>query len=1407
MHPAPSLSAPTVRALLCLLLPLALSAQQPRGSERRDAIRVERTGSKYATASEAKPGAFVTGQDADLVLGAKGFNNSGGPLLLNHPSGLATDGKALLVADRWNNRVLLWKSAPVGNTPPDLVLGQPDFEQNNSGAGRHQLNWPGNVAITPDGRRIAVADTENDRVLIWNSFPTKSGQAADMVIELSALSDGGGANRPGSSRREEAPFNAERGRQNAESNQSLLTSAATRRFGGTRLGWPWGVWTDGTKLAVVATRGAAVLVWNAFPMRDQQPPDFILRPDGAGTPRNVTSDGKSFFAVSDHNFGERSRPATMVWNSFPTSAAQQPDWRWGEWLKGSFTADGQFVAGGIQSVYLWNKPPRDAQTDADVVLRPATYRNGDGPDAVVANGRLYVCTYNGNHILGWNALPTRDNQPADFAVGSDRTDQDTWAENHFIQNPAVATDGKSLFVSSDFDRKLFVWRTLPDTSAARPDLVYNLPDGAWDNAASSTTLALAGRSTVFIWRKLPLDGELPDVTLRGRIGGVELRELTGVAVDARHFYLADRQANRIYVWDGIPNADSEPKLVLDVPNPGRLNSDGNYLCAAPFEGQEIRVWPVAELGTDNRAYRIGGAGVFNLPGDALAADGKFFVADRSNHRVQVWDRVEDALAGRSADAFLGATDEQDRRAGLGRNKLFMPGSVAWGGGYLWTGEFKFSTRILRFSPQANAAAQRTTRLRSEPQFNPNPAPQAGPGSASPRNNQPGPWDNDVLVHRLGPGQPQPLATFPRAGVPTLARMQDGRLIAAFQHFPADDDRNFDRVAVSFSNDEGRTWTKPEPIAVAGMEPGLARPFDPTLVPLPDGRVRLYFTSNRSPDFRRSVPAIYSAISKDGVRYEFEPGVRFAVEGRVVIDCAVALHDGVFHLIVPDNGTPEEMRANQQRREPPRGGTGYHAVSKDGLNFERVADVSLPGGNRWLGNMQSDGGRLAFFGTGPGPWPVTSVDGLKWEAGASSNRVPGADPGAVKLKAGAWLIAVTGPPRAGTATARQRAQPPQGQPGPRGPQSFNAPTRPDGMTDWGAMWSRGQAVGKGPVRFTHAPMRLADIERIVPYGLMVGGHVCPIDHGYFYPKPLRAGESHFDVLAPADGFIVVIGHRTQMAGSTERARDYDDYALTIEHSGTFYTQYDLLTQLDRSVLDQLDAGVRERFTRKQMGPPVPTRIAVKGGQVIGKVGGRSLDFGVVNTEVKLAGFLTPKLYGHYAWRVHVVDPFDFFDEPLRSQLLALNVRKVKPFFGRIDYDVDGRLIGNWFRAGTGGYAGDRSDPRGYWMGHLAFAPHHVDPAKIVVSIGDFDGKPAQFWVKGNAPDPAKITVADGLVKYELIYGQLGSSGQRTVRHDADAVQGVVLAQLQADGRLKLEIFPGRTGAEANGFSAAARTYER
>jgi hypothetical protein len=212
------------------------------------------------------------------------------------------------------------------------------------------------------------------------------------------------------------------------------------------------------------------------------------------------------------------------------------------------------------------------------------------------------------------------------------------------------------------------------------------------------------------------------------------------------------------------------------------------------------------------------------------------------------------------------------------------------------------------------------------------------------------------------------------------------------------------------------------------------PFDPTLVPLPDGRVRLYFTSLRGRRFDEDRPAIYSAISTNGVDYAVEPGVRFGIEGRGVIDCAVALHQGVFHLYAPDNGAqlqPGQRPGDEPADSRPRNGIGYHATSRDGLSFTRAEDVRMEGNCRWLGNAQSDGTLITFYGTGnsgrrtPGQprgnlWLATSSDGNSWQS-ASGPVVSGGDPGAVTTRDGGLVIVITGEPRPGTPGSRRNRQ--------------------------------------------------------------------------------------------------------------------------------------------------------------------------------------------------------------------------------------------------------------------------------------------------------------------------------------------------------------------------------------------------
>mgnify|MGYP005836427865 CR=1 FL=1 len=313
---------------------------------------------------------------------------------------------------------------------------------------------------------------------------------------------------------------------------------------------------------------------------------------------------------------------------------------------------------------------------------------------------------------------------------------------------------------------------------------------------------------------------------------------------------------------------------------------------------------------------------------------------------------------------------------------------------------------------------------------PSPGPPKGAGGSPFPQLQPlaqrqpsGPWNCDVDVWRLSPdAAARKVAAFERAGVPTVARLKDGRLLAAHQHFPPDNEMDFDKVAVRFSTDEGLTWTRPRVIGLEGLPAGMRFPFDPTLVPLPDGRVRLYFTSLQGRRLDSHRPCIYSAVSTNGVDYVFEPGVRFAIDDRPVIDCAVVLHQGTYHLYAPDNGAgipPNQPGARLRRGEHPRAGLGYHAVSQDGLKFKRVKDVEMPGGHRWLGNAMSDGKQITFFGTrdgrpgqGGGLWRATSPDGSSWSQAVELAGVPGADPAAVRLNDGTWLVMATSPPRRG-----------------------------------------------------------------------------------------------------------------------------------------------------------------------------------------------------------------------------------------------------------------------------------------------------------------------------------------------------------------------------------------------------------
>jgi len=122
--------------------------------------------------------------------GTLALQNAGGSpsaSTLNEPRGVFTDGTRVVIADTGNNRVLVYESS---KTTATLVLGQSDFASNtpNSG-GPSARTMQGPTGAYSDGTSLWVADAGNHRVLGWKTLPTKNGQAADFVLGQASFAD------------------------------------------------------------------------------------------------------------------------------------------------------------------------------------------------------------------------------------------------------------------------------------------------------------------------------------------------------------------------------------------------------------------------------------------------------------------------------------------------------------------------------------------------------------------------------------------------------------------------------------------------------------------------------------------------------------------------------------------------------------------------------------------------------------------------------------------------------------------------------------------------------------------------------------------------------------------------------------------------------------------------------------------------------------------------------------------------------------------------------------------------------------------------------------------------------------------------------------------------------------------
>ncbi len=335
---------------------------------------------------------------------------------------------------------------------------------------------------------------------------------------------------------------------------------------------------------------------------------------------------------------------------------------------------------------------------------------------------------------------------------------------------------------------------------------------------------------------------------------------------------------------------------------------------------------------------------------------------------------------------------------------------------------------------------------------------------------------------------------------------------------------------------------------------------------------------------------------------------------------------------------------------------------------------------------------------------------------------------------------------------------------------------------------------GPAIFDTPPLSLDKLEFIDPLGRMAASHVTPTDHQYWQPVGFEHSSAQnktvqFDVVSPAKGYIIEVGEFGP-----------GDYRLILEHSCNLYTIFIHLYEVPEKIASQKDVH--------------PMRIPVEEGEVIGRKDHYSFDFSVHDTQKSLTGFVFPEHYGE-VWKIHTVDPFDYFSEPLATQLREKSLRSAEPMGGKIDYDIPNTIQGTWFRQGTGTY--ESTNVEKYWKNHLALAYDYIDPTQLRISLGDYAGTEATFGVKGNKPLFSEITKDDGMValeltEYDYFVGNTNTNWDRKshaklTAKNTGSVKGVLLVQHLDNHMMKVEAFPGKDAAQVSGFTSQAEIYER
>jgi hypothetical protein len=584
-------------------------------------------------------------------------------------SSASLGGGKLVVTDTNNHRVLIWNSIPtVSGQPADVVIGQPDFVTclpNNTGSTTPTASsLDAPVDAWTDGTHLYVADQGNNRVMMWHTMPTTNGQAADAVLGQTNFTS--------------ATFPAE----NVVSFVNIT-----------------GISADATSLYVVDSGFSRVAVLTPIPAANTFDTgfSFVIGENSVaatvpGTtqsafeaPVGVTSSGSVVYVTDQAN-------ARMLTFTAPVSTN----------LPNAVNVLGQssFTAGVGSS----------AQFPATVTATGIT----PGFNTVLIGSNLYVPDVGVAQRIMQYTMPISGIPTPNSVQGVPSTTSDNLASEGITTNPgqdfaptAVATDGTNLFVTDTAFNQVMGFTGAPTTTYT----AATLPVGS---TAVGTGASGCAQNT---------------------FGFVE----GGFAIGGGKLVVPDTAGNRVLIWNSIPtvagqNADlvlGQPDFTHCLPNQGGtkiLNAtahpysmrfpfnawtDGNRLLVADEANNRVLGWNTFPTTNGQPADFALGQPDLNTrtailpptqsslrqPAGVTSLNGEIFVADTANNRVMIWATWPSSSGG-DADSWVGQADPNHAIGGTSATHMAFPEGVAVINNQLWVMDTQ-NYRILTYGVDFN----------------------------------------------------------------------------------------------------------------------------------------------------------------------------------------------------------------------------------------------------------------------------------------------------------------------------------------------------------------------------------------------------------------------------------------------------------------------------------------------------------------------------------------------------------------------------------------------------------------------------------------------------------------------------------------------------------------------------------